>query len=122
GVVESAVRSLTAQIPTWGAKQCSSLADALLELLGNKKSPPPAASESAVVRLVAALDDPRAAAVLWDRIVAPHPTEVRAAALQALGKWITSPGKDQLKRLFTCAADPDFRVAAPALLLLKGLP
>jgi HEAT repeat protein len=122
GVVESAVRSLTSQIPSMSAKQRSGLADALLELLGNKKAPPPPASESAVVRLVAALDDPRAAAVLWDRIVPPHPTEVRAAALQALGKWITSPSKDQLKRLFTCAADPDFRVAAPALLLLKGLP
>jgi HEAT repeat protein len=122
GVVEAAVRSLTAQIPTWGAKQRSGLADALLELLGNKKAPLPAPSESAVVRLVAALDDPRAAAVLWDRIVSPHPPEVRAAALQALGKWVSSPGKDQLKRLFTCAADRDFRVAAPALVILKGLP
>jgi HEAT repeat protein len=122
GVVEAAVRSLTAQIPTWGAKQRTGLADALLELLGNKKAPPPAASESAVVRLVAALDDPRAAAVLWDRIVPPHPPEVRAAALQALGKWVESPGKEQLKRLFTCAADANFRVAAPALVILKGLP
>src|SRR5581483_10138604 len=90
--------------------------------LGNKKAPPPPASGSAIVRLVAALDDPRAAAVLWDRIVPPHPPEVRAAALQALGKWVSSPGKEQLKRLFTAAADRDFRVAAPALFILKGLP
>src|SRR5262249_18720645 len=58
----------------------------------------------------------------------PHPTEVRAAALQALGKWIAAPGSrggvtpPQLKRLFACAADKDFRLAAPALVLLKNLP
>jgi hypothetical protein len=80
------------------------------------------ASEIAVVRLLVALDDPRAEAVLWDRILPPHPPEVRTAALQALSKWVTSPGKDQLQRLFRCAADQDFRVAAPALMVLKNLP
>ncbi len=47
---------------------------------------------------------------------------MRAAALQALGKWTTSPSKEQLKRLFACATDSDFRLAAPALVLLKNLP
>jgi hypothetical protein len=42
--------------------------------------------------------------------------------LQALGKWAAAPTKDRLQRLFTCAADTDFRVAAPALLLLQRLP
>jgi hypothetical protein len=43
-------------------------------------------------------------------------------ALQALGKWVTAPGKEQLKRLFACAMDSDFRLAAPALVLLKNIP
>jgi len=75
-----------------------------------------------VLRVLAALDDPHTEAVLWERIVPPYPLEVRTAALQALGKWATSPTKEQLKRLFACAADSDFRLAAPALVLLKDLP
>jgi HEAT repeat protein len=122
GVVEAAVRSLSGQIPTLAPAQRQALTDQLLQLLGNKKSPPPPASEPALLRLLAALDDPRAAAVLWDRTLPPHPPEARAAALQALGKWVSSPAKEQLKRLFTCAADPDFRVAAPALVILRNLP
>jgi hypothetical protein len=47
---------------------------------------------------------------------------VRVTALQALGKYAASPGKEQLKRLFACATDRDFRLAAPALVLLKNLP
>src|SRR5262249_48750914 len=50
------------------------------------------------------------------------PADVRAAALQALGKWAEAPTKEQLRRLFACAADRDFRVAAPALMLLKPFP
>ena len=37
---------------------------------------------AAVVRLLAALDDPRAGAALWDKVLPPNPPEVRAAALQ----------------------------------------
>jgi HEAT repeat protein len=122
GVVEAAARSLIAQVPSFNPAQRRGLAEQLLGLLGNKKAPPPPASEAALVRVLAALNDPEAAAVLWDRTLPPHPPEVRAAALQALGRWVYSPGKEQLRRLFTCAADPDFRVAAPALVILKALP
>jgi HEAT repeat protein len=122
GVVEATVRSLIAQIPTFGAAHRRTLTDQLLDLAGKKKTPLPPVSEAAVVRLLAALDEKRAANVFWDRILAPHPPEVRSAALQALSKWATAPDKSQLKRLFTCATDPDFRVAAPALVLLKHLP
>jgi HEAT repeat protein len=137
GVVEAAVRSLIAGVPTLTPGHRKALAEHLLELAENKKEPLSAASESAVLRLLAALDDPRAEAVLWERIVPPHSTEVRAAALQALGKWIQAPGgrggvsppsgkggvtPPLLKRLFACAADKDFRLAAPALVLLKNLP
>jgi hypothetical protein len=47
---------------------------------------------------------------------------VRAAALQALGQWVKAPAKEKLKRLLACAADRDFRVAAPALMILKDTP
>jgi HEAT repeat protein len=122
GVVEAAVRSLVGQIPTLESSQRRAWTDQLLQLLDEPKAPLSAASEAAVVRLLVALDDPRAEALLWDRTLPPHPPEVRTAALQALGKWVTSPGKDQLQRLFRCAADRDFRVAAPALMVLKNLP
>jgi HEAT repeat protein len=122
GVIEATVRSLIGQVPTLGAAQRHALTDQLLHLLGEKNAALAAASESAVVRLLAALDDPRAEAALWDRVMPPHPPEVRAAGLQALGKWVTAPDKEQLRRLMSCAADPDFRVAAPAVMILKHLP
>ncbi len=122
GVVEAAVRSLAEQIPTLAAPQRQAWTDQLLELAGDHKSPPPPATQTAVVRLLAALDDPRAGAALWQKAAPPHRPEVRAAALQALGKWAESPTKDQLKRLFSCAAEPDFRIAAPSLVLLQRLP
>jgi hypothetical protein len=122
GVVEAALRSLIAQVPTLTTAHRKTLAEQLLARIGDKKEPLSTVAESAVLRLLAALDDPRAEDVLWERIVPPHPLEVRAAALQALGKWTTAPSKEHLKRLFACAADSDFRLAAPALVLLKNLP
>jgi HEAT repeat protein len=122
GVVEAAVRSLIAGVPALTPTHRKTLAEQLLELVNNNKDPLSASSESAVLRLLAALDDARAESVLWERIVPPHPLEVRTAALQALGKWATTPGKEQFKRLFACATDSDFRLAAPALVLLKNLP
>jgi HEAT repeat protein len=122
-VVEAAVRSLIGQIPSLRPAQKKEWADHILQLADRKKNKTALApvSEAAVVRLLAALDDPRAGPVLWDRIPAPHPPEVRAAALQALGKWTEAPNKEQLKRLFACAAERDFRVAAPALAILNHL-
>lgn len=122
GVVETAAHSLLAQVPSLTPAHRKSLAEHLLGLVVDKKEPLSPHSESAVLRLLAALDDPRAEAVLWERIVPPYPPEVRTAALQALGKWARSPNKEQLKRLFACALDSDFRLAAPALVLLKNLP
>jgi HEAT repeat protein len=120
-VVDAAARSLLEQLPSLNDAHRRTLADELVALLGSKKDPPPPATEAAAVRLLAALDDPKAAAVLWDCVLSPHPTETRVTALQALSRWAASPTKDQLKRLFTCAADPDGRVAAPALITLNGL-
>ncbi len=123
-VVEAAVRSLIGQIPSLSAAQKKAWADHILQLADRKKNKTILApvSEAAVVRLLAALDDARAGPVLWDRIVSPHPPEVRAAALQALGKWAAAPNKEQLKRLFACAAERNFQIAAPALAILNRLP
>jgi HEAT repeats len=121
-VVESAVKSLIGKIPTLTKGQHRALTDELLSLAGNKKAPLPPPTEVAVVRLLSVLDDQRAAGALWDRVSPPNPPEIRAAALQALGKWITSPGKDQLEKLFAAAAETDFRVAAPALTMLQRIP
>src|SRR5579885_3723500 len=63
GVVDAAARSLSGEIPTMTAASRQALADHLLGLLsGAKKAPLPPPSESAVVRLLAALGDPRAEA------------------------------------------------------------
>jgi HEAT repeat protein len=121
GVVEAATRSLVAEVPSLTDAHRAALGKQLLDLLGrSKKEPLPAASETAMVRLLAALHDPKAEDVFWERTAPSHPPDLRAAALQALGKQTTSPAKEKLKRLLDCAADRDFRVAAPALLLLRA--
>jgi hypothetical protein len=118
--VDAAARSLGAEIPSLTPAQRKTLADGLLDLLKqSKKTPLSLASESAVLRLLAALHDARAEAVFWERAEPSHPAPVRALALQALGTLTTAPAKDKLKRLLASAADPDFRVAAPALMILK---
>jgi HEAT repeat protein len=122
GVVDAAARSLSAEIPTLAESSRQTLADHLLELLTGKTGSPLApASETAVLRLLAALGEPRAEAAFWQRIAPPYPVEVRGAALQALGRTPAAPAKDQLRRLLACATDPDFRVAAPALMILRAV-
>lgn len=123
GVVEAAARSLSAEVPSLTPAQRTSLADHLVELLqGARKTGLPAVTETAVVRLLAALHDERAESLLWDRIQPSHPLEVRAAALQGLGKSIAGANKERLKRLLTCATDHDFRIAGPALMMLQAVP
>jgi hypothetical protein len=123
GVVDAAVRSLIGEVPTLSDAQRRGLADHVLELVDPKRKPRlPAASETALIRLLAALGDARGEAAFWARVDPPHPPELRAAALQALGTLPPPEGKEKLKRLLAAAADADFRVAAPALMLLKTLP
>jgi HEAT repeat protein len=123
GVVDAAARSLSAEIPTLTPTNRKALADHLLDVLKPKKgSALSTASETAIVRLIAAMGDERAEATLWDRSLPSYSPEVRGAALQALGRWAESPNKEKLKRLLTCAGDADFRVAMPALMILKGIP
>jgi hypothetical protein len=121
-VVEAAVKSLASTIPTLNARRKQAIADELFRLAGDRQARLSPATESAVVRLAGLLDDDRVAGLLWDRILAPHSHEARAGALAALGKWFRSPTKEQRQRLFLCAAESDFRVAGPALLLLDKVP
>lgn len=123
GVVNSAAASLSTEIPRLTSSHRKALNDHLLDLLKkSKKSPLSSASETAIVRLLAALDDARAEPIFWERTQPPYSHELRAAALQALGKRIDAPSKDELQRLFTCAAEADFRIAAPAMMMLKSVP
>jgi len=123
GVVDAAARSLSAEIPTLDRSHRKALADHLLDLLADRQAGSLSlATQTAAVRLLAALGDDRAAPVFWDRAAPPHPTELRAAALQALGKFAAAPSRDQLRLLLACAAERDFHLAAPALMLLRAVP
>src|SRR5262249_19779604 len=121
-VVGAAVHSLVLAIPNLDNRRKQTITDALLELADARKSELTPAGEAGVVRLVGLLDDPRLAALLWERILPPSPPEVRASALSALGSWVENPSKEMRARLFRCAAEPDFRIAAPALMILDKLP
>jgi HEAT repeat protein len=121
-VVEAAVGTLAGRIPTLDAKRKRALADELFAMAKSKKIKLTPDGEAGVVRLASLLDDDRVEPLLWDRILPPLAGEVRAAAIQALSKFIDSPTKDQRAKLFQCAADPQFRVAAPAMMLLDKLP
>ena len=120
GVVDATVRSLIGQIPSFTPAKKQSVTEQLLELL--KEGELSALSALAAMRILAALGDPKAEPVFWDRAQSKYPADMRAIALQTLGKWIKSPSKEQAKRLFACAAERDFKVAAPALMMLQNMP
>lgn len=122
GVVEAGAKSILDQIGTMTAAQKKSWVQQLIQLAKEKKKPLAEVQEASVVRLLAALDDPAAADVVWERTTPSHPPETRAMALQAVGRWTASPTKDQWKRLFACATEGDFRIAAPALMTLQRFP
>src|SRR5262249_57706602 len=105
-VVEAAVNTLAARIPTLDAKRVRILADELFELARSKKVKLTPAGDAGVVRLAGLLDDDRVEPLLWDRIMPPLPAEVRAAALQGLSRFIDSPSKDQPATLFPFAPAP----------------
>jgi HEAT repeat protein len=123
GVIDAAVRTLSSEVPALSAAQRRSLVDRLLELLQTKKGARlPLASETALVRLLAAIGDPRGEPIFWARTDSNQPPELRAAVLQALGSLPPPADRNKLQRLFACAGDADFRVAAPALMILKSIP
>jgi HEAT repeat protein len=123
GVVDAAARSLAAQVSSFSPGQRRALADFLIQSLRPKAKPPlPAASEAAMVRVLGVLHDPRGEEVYWARLDPSRPAAIRAAALNALGALPLPAGDAKLQRLLACAADTDFQIVAPALLLLQKLP
>jgi hypothetical protein len=123
GVVDAVTRSLVEKIPTLTPAHRRELAGQVLEQLQvGKGERLPLATEAALLRLLATLGDPRGEAAFWARVDASQPPELRSAALQALGTLPAPTAPDKRKRLLACAADPDFRVAAPSLMILKGMP
>src|SRR5262245_13805808 len=120
-VAAAAAHALIARVPELTEAKKKSLAAALVKAASSKKPPLPGHSEGPVVRLLLALNVPAAAPFLWSHTAPPHAPEVRAAALQAVGGWLTKPTAAQWERLFACASDPDFRVVAPALRTLDRL-
>lgn len=121
-VASAAATAIVSRIPTMPADRRAALVGELVALSADKKHRPPPSAELPVVRVLAALNDPAAADALWERVLPPHPPEVRAAALQAVGGWVQAPTRAQWRRLFACAAEADFRIAAPALMVLNRLP
>jgi hypothetical protein len=121
-VIAAAAQSLASALPTLDAERRRAIADELLRLAGDRKTVLSPAAEAALLRLAGQFDDDRLATLFWDRVLPPHPPEARASALAALGRWAQAPSKEQRQRLFRCACESDFRVAAPALMLLDKLP
>ena len=121
-VATAAANAIIGRMATTPPDQKKALVNELISLASDKKKKLPPTAELPVIRVLTSLNDSSAADVLWDRVVPPYPPEVRAAALQAVGGWLQSPTKEQWRRLFACAVEPDFQVAAPALVLLSRLP
>src|SRR5437667_7059487 len=97
GVVDAAARSLMSEVPSLAPAQRRALGDHVLARLSlQSKAQLSVGSETALLRLLAALADPRGEALFWSRIDALQPVEVRAAALQGLGAVPHSLGKDRL--------------------------
>jgi HEAT repeat protein len=122
-VVDAAARSLATEVASFSAGQRRALAEDLIETLQAKRQPPlPAASEAAMIRVLGVLHDPRAEEVYWARLDPRRPPAIRAAVLHALGTLPLPASDAKLQRLLACAADTDFQIVAPALLILKNVP
>lgn len=122
GVVDAATRSFIDRIPNLPATQRKHLVDEAINLLKPGKGKElQRSSEAALLRLLAALGDPRGETTFWARIDEPHPPELRAIALQALGKLPRPTQRDKVQRLLQAASAADFQIAAPALMILKSV-
>jgi hypothetical protein len=74
------------------------------------------------LRVLGTLHEAKAEDVFWARIAPPHPPDVRAAALQALGNQGAPINESKMSKLMACAGDSDFQIVAAALMLLKPAP
>lgn len=119
-VIDNTARSLATEVPTYSAPQRHALAKFLMESLGEKKIP--VRSETALIRVLSALNEAKAEDIFWVRILPPYAAEVRAAALHALGNGALPTTEKRLQALLTCAAEKDFQIVAAALMILKKIP
>jgi HEAT repeat protein len=123
GVVEAAAKSLAGEVPTLSDGQRRALANYLISCLQQKRKPPlPGASVAAMVRVLSVLHHPKAEELFWKCLNPARAVPVRAAALQALGTLPLPKSDGKLARLFMCALEPEFQIAAPAMMLLKQIP
>ena len=121
-VAAASASAMVGRIPTMPAEQKAKLVPELVALLADKKAKLATASELSLIKVLASLNDPAAADVVWDRTLPPYPPEVRAAALQVIGGWLpASPTKEQFRRLFAAASETSFNIVAPALMALNKL-
>ena len=121
-VALAAAQAIIARLPTITPAEKAALAKDAIALASDKKKKLLDTAELPLVKLLAKLNDPSSAEVLWERTMPPHAAEVRALALATAGGWLSTPTKEQWKKLFACGVDRDFQVAAPALVLLSRLP
>jgi HEAT repeat protein len=121
-VAVAAANAIIGRLQTMPADRKKELVTELIAVAKDKKNKLPASAEGPVVKLLAALNDPAAADVLWERTAPGYSHDVRAMAMNAVGGWVQKPTAEQWKRLFASAVDRDFAVAAPALVLLTRLP
>lgn len=133
GVVEASARSLAAEIPLLSPAQKKALAQKLMEALAPATAKPKAkkaadvaglnpVSEAAILRVLTALHAPEAEAIYWSRLDPSYSPALRSAALQALAPLPAPTQEARLRLLLTCAADREFQVVAPALMLLRKIP
>lgn len=122
-VVTAAAKSLAADVPKLPPGRRKALTRYLIEKLSGKSAGKlSSASEAAMLRVLAALHDPASESIFWSRIDPKRPAAVRASALQALGSLGPPRGEKHLAMLVQCALDPDFQIAAPAMMLLQQVP
>jgi hypothetical protein len=120
-VVDATARSLATQVPSFSPGQRQALAKFLTESLRTSKRLP-AHTEAALLRILGTLHDGKSEELCWNRLSAPSAAEVRAAALQALGSHAMPNSDARLQKLLACAAENDFHLVAPALMILKNVP
>jgi hypothetical protein len=118
-LVDATARSFIARVPELGQTAKEKLGSEVSALLKQSGSGSLSAfSEAALVRILAALGNQQNDAMLWARIDARRPLEVRLAALQSLGNRPVKGAKN-IQRLLVDAQDSEFRIVAPVLVLLK---
>jgi len=121
-VAGAAANAIIGRVREMSAETKKQLAGELVAVLSDKKNKIAPVAEFSIIRVLAALNEPSATTIFWERTGPPYAPEVRALALQTLGTWIDNPTKDQWKKLFASAVETDFRIAAPALMILQKLP